>query len=198
MRNCTSRVSSHFHPSHDFSPCSMRNGTYVCAHDTVPLVLWCAAHQLRDYRRALWTTASALGDRDTTCAMVGGIVACRVGHQGLPTDWLARREQLPSQDIRPRPIARPRQPGQIATGVARSRPIPKCAAAGTSGSDLRIRPTIARTSERRCGAGQSGGSRRDDVPCCDTTADGNDSRPGATIGLGSADAKPRSAAEGLL
>jgi ADP-ribosylglycohydrolase len=81
------------------------NGTHVSAQDTVPLVLWCAAHQLHDYRRALWTTVSALGDRDTTCAMVGGIVACRVGHQGLPTDWLACREQLPTQDIGPTPIA---------------------------------------------------------------------------------------------
>jgi ADP-ribosylglycohydrolase len=81
------------------------NGTQVSAQDTVPLVLWCAAHQLDDYRRALWRTVSALGDRDTTCAMVGGIVACRVGHQGLPTDWLTCREQLPARGISPTPIA---------------------------------------------------------------------------------------------
>jgi hypothetical protein len=29
-------------------------------------------------RSDLWQTVSVLGDRDTTCAMVGGIVACRV------------------------------------------------------------------------------------------------------------------------
>jgi ADP-ribosylglycohydrolase len=81
------------------------NGSHISCQDTVPLVLWCAAHHLHDYRRALWKTVSALGDRDTTCAMVGGIVACGVGHQGLPTDWLACREALPTQDISWTPIA---------------------------------------------------------------------------------------------
>ena len=79
---------------------ALGNGTQVSCQDTVPLVLWCAAHHLDDYRRALWKTVSALGDRDTTCAMVGGIVACRLGHQGLPTDWLACREPLPTQHMR--------------------------------------------------------------------------------------------------
>lgn len=81
------------------------NGTHISCQDTVPLVLWCAAHHLHDYRWALWKTVSALGDRDTTCAMVGGIVACRVGHQGLPTDWLACREPLPPQEISLTPTA---------------------------------------------------------------------------------------------
>ena len=71
------------------------NGSHVSAQDTVPLVLWCASQHLNDYERALWLTVSALGDRDTTCAMVGGIVACRVGRTGLPAGWLARRESLP-------------------------------------------------------------------------------------------------------
>jgi ADP-ribosylglycohydrolase len=84
---------------------ALGNGTNISCQDTVPLVLWCAAHHLHDYRRALWETVSALGDRDTNCAMVGGIVACRVGHQGLPTDWLACREPLPTQDIGRTPTA---------------------------------------------------------------------------------------------
>jgi ADP-ribosylglycohydrolase len=84
---------------------ALGNGSQISVQDTVPLVLWCAAHQLDDYRRALWRTVSALGDRDTTCAMVGGIVACRIGHERLPTDWLARREPLPNQDISPTPTA---------------------------------------------------------------------------------------------
>jgi ADP-ribosylglycohydrolase len=45
------------------------NGSLISAQDTVPLVLWRAAHHLRNYQRVLWTTVSALGDRDTTCAM---------------------------------------------------------------------------------------------------------------------------------
>lgn len=91
------------------------NGTNISAQDTVPLALWCAAQQLVDFRAALWLTVSALGDRDTTCAMVGGIVACRVGREGLPADWLARRERLPLTiaALRPRaaqPAATPTPP----------------------------------------------------------------------------------------
>lgn len=68
-------------------------GERVSAQDTVPFCLWCAAHHLDDYAEALWTTAAGLGDRDTTCAIVGGIVAIPSG--GPPAEWLARREPLP-------------------------------------------------------------------------------------------------------
>jgi ADP-ribosylglycohydrolase len=78
---------------------ALGNGSRVSAQDTVPLVLWCAARYPDDFTEALWLTVSALGDRDTTCAMVGGIVACRVGHEGLPGDWLGRREPLPALDL---------------------------------------------------------------------------------------------------
>ena len=79
------------------------NGSEVSAQDTVPLVVWCASQHLNDYEQALWLTVSALGDRDTTCAMVGGIVACRVGLDGIPAEWLNRREPLPAPpDVRGR------------------------------------------------------------------------------------------------
>jgi ADP-ribosylglycohydrolase len=78
------------------------NGSRVSAQDTVPLVLWCAAAHPDNYEEALWLTVSALGDRDTTCAMVGGIVACRVDRHGLPAQWLDRREPLPPLDTGPR------------------------------------------------------------------------------------------------
>lgn len=42
----------------------------------------------------MWATVSGLGDRDTTCAIVGGIVALRVGLAGLPSEWLSHREPL--------------------------------------------------------------------------------------------------------
>jgi len=71
------------------------NGSRITAQDTVPLALWCAAHHLHDYEQALWVTVSALGDRDTTCAIVGGIVAGHVGTDGLPREWLSRCERLP-------------------------------------------------------------------------------------------------------
>ncbi len=71
------------------------NGSQLLSQDTVPYCLWCAAKHLGDYREALWTTVSALGDRDTTCAIVGGIVALSVGPEAIPTEWLRAREPLP-------------------------------------------------------------------------------------------------------
>jgi ADP-ribosylglycohydrolase len=70
------------------------NGSRVTSPDTVPFALWCAARHLDHFEEALWATVSGLGDRDTTCAIVGGVVALAVGPAGLPTDWLAAREPL--------------------------------------------------------------------------------------------------------
>jgi ADP-ribosylglycohydrolase len=70
------------------------NGTMISSQDTVPLALWCAARHLTDFEAAMWATVSALGDRDTTCAIVGGIVALKVGYAGLPPDWRSARESL--------------------------------------------------------------------------------------------------------
>lgn len=72
------------------------NGTRVTAQDTVPYVLWCAAHHLENYEEAVWFTASGFGDIDTNCAMVGGIVAGYVGKEGIPIEWLGYREELPA------------------------------------------------------------------------------------------------------
>ena len=72
------------------------NGTKVSAQDTVPFVLWCAAQNLDNYEEALWLTVSGLGDRDTTCAIVGGIVALYAGVENIPDAWLSAREALPN------------------------------------------------------------------------------------------------------
>lgn len=69
-------------------------GRLVSAQDTVPFCLWAAANSLNDYEEALWLTVSGLGDRDTTCAIVGGIVALSAPE--IPARWLACREPLPS------------------------------------------------------------------------------------------------------
>ncbi len=71
------------------------SGNLVTAQDTVPFTLWCAARHLDDYAQALFTTISGLGDCDTNCAIVGGIVAAYTGPAGIPTDWLQAREPLP-------------------------------------------------------------------------------------------------------
>jgi ADP-ribosylglycohydrolase len=70
-------------------------GVLISAPDTVPYAIWCAARHLDDLTDALWTTASVGGDIDTTCAIVGGIVAGRTGLRSVPPEWLAAREALP-------------------------------------------------------------------------------------------------------
>jgi ADP-ribosylglycohydrolase len=72
---------------------ALGNGSRVISQDTVPFALWCAAHRLDSFQNALWFTVSGLGDRDTTCAIVGGIVALRAGAE-IPRVWLEAREPL--------------------------------------------------------------------------------------------------------
>jgi ADP-ribosylglycohydrolase len=71
-------------------------GTLISAPDTVPYAIWCAARHLDDLVEALWATVSAGGDMDTTCAIVGGIVAARTGLDATPREWLNAREPLPA------------------------------------------------------------------------------------------------------
>lgn len=73
---------------------ALGNGTGVAAQDTVPFTLWCATGHLDDFEEALWRTVSGLGDRDTTCAIVGGIVALYTGIDGIPPEWRAARETI--------------------------------------------------------------------------------------------------------
>jgi len=68
-------------------------GDRASAQDTVPFAIWCAARHLHDYEAAFWATVSGLGDRDTTCAMVGGIVALSTETE-IPAAWLQAREPL--------------------------------------------------------------------------------------------------------
>jgi ADP-ribosylglycohydrolase len=70
-------------------------GERISAPDTVPFAVWCAARHPDDLVEALWATASAGGDVDTTCAIVGGIVAARTGLAEVPQEWLTRAEPLP-------------------------------------------------------------------------------------------------------
>lgn len=65
--------------------------------------MFCAAQHLDSYEDALWATVAGLGDRDTTCAIAGGIVGCGVP---VPAAWLAAREALPAV-VRQAGAARP-------------------------------------------------------------------------------------------
>ncbi|MGW7333163.1 ADP-ribosylglycohydrolase family protein, partial [Streptomyces sp. NPDC054840] len=70
------------------SPCPgaaelLGSGRRISAPDTVPFALWCAAGEPDDVAEALWRTLEGWGDRDTTCAIVGGVVAARAGLSGV-------------------------------------------------------------------------------------------------------------------
>ena len=82
-------------------------GDDVAAFDTVPFALWSAASRPDDYEEAFWRAVVALGDRDTTCAIAGAVVAARVGRAGIPDSWLAAREPLPVWVDRLMPDQRP-------------------------------------------------------------------------------------------
>ena len=70
------------------------SGYGVISQDTVPYCLWCAARHPDSFPDALWATIQGFGDCDTTCAIVGGIVALGAGHESIPSDWLAARESI--------------------------------------------------------------------------------------------------------
>ena len=72
------------------------NGSKISSQDTVGFSVLMAAEHLDDYENAMWATVAGLGDRDTTCAIVGGIIACFVGEEGIPLLWRHSREALPS------------------------------------------------------------------------------------------------------
>jgi ADP-ribosylglycohydrolase len=73
---------------------ALGNGSRVTAPDTVPFTVWVAAMHLHDYRAAIWSTIHGGGDVDTTCAIVGGIVALACGPEGIPEEWIESRESL--------------------------------------------------------------------------------------------------------
>jgi ADP-ribosylglycohydrolase len=86
-------------------------GANITAHDTVPFAVWCAARHLDSYEDALWTACATPGldhapnalalcaiDRDTIGAIVGGIVACAVGMDGIPLLWREATERLAESD----------------------------------------------------------------------------------------------------
>lgn len=71
-------------------------GEQISCPDTVPFVVWMAATHPDDYAEAVWHVAAVGGDRDTTAAMVGGIVAGRTGAGAIPAQWINRAETFPT------------------------------------------------------------------------------------------------------
>jgi len=77
---------------------TLGNGHEISAQDTVPFCLWVVAKYPDDFVEAVWATAGAGGDVDTTCAIVGGILGARLGlgPGGVPDEWVRRCEPLPA------------------------------------------------------------------------------------------------------
>lgn len=83
-------------------------GSNVTSQDTVPFAVWAAVRHIDSYEEALWTATTHPGldlcsnamaifaiDRDTVGAIVGGIVACATGVEGIPIQWRDASEKLP-------------------------------------------------------------------------------------------------------
>ncbi|WP_449400093.1 ADP-ribosylglycohydrolase family protein [Chryseobacterium wanjuense] len=74
---------------------TLGNGIKMTAQDTVPIVIWMLSRYRNNFEECLWNTVSALGDRDTTCAMAGGVsvVCCE---ENTILDWIKNVENWKS------------------------------------------------------------------------------------------------------
>lgn len=90
-------AASRLSPDADLSEAVARlgNGAKVTCFDTVPLALWIAFRHLDDFESAIRHAVAAGGDTDTLAAIVGGIVAARVGAEAIPARWREAVETLP-------------------------------------------------------------------------------------------------------
>ncbi|MFZ4931685.1 ADP-ribosylglycohydrolase family protein [Chryseobacterium sp. Mn2064] len=78
-------------PSTELLIRTLGNGVQMTAQDTVPLVIWMLSRYRRNFEECLWNTVSVLGDRDTTCAMAGGVSILYSSESILPA-WTKRVE----------------------------------------------------------------------------------------------------------
>jgi ADP-ribosylglycohydrolase len=74
---------------------ALGTGRDAAAYDTVPFALWSAVQTPADFVATFWRTVSGLGDRDTTCAIAGAIVAAHAGADAVPRGWMEIVEPLP-------------------------------------------------------------------------------------------------------
>jgi ADP-ribosylglycohydrolase len=78
-------------PSIELLVKTLGNGIKMTAQDTVPLVIWMLSRYRKNFEECLWNTVSALGDRDTTCAMAGGVSILCCDEDTIP-DWTKKIE----------------------------------------------------------------------------------------------------------
>lgn len=73
-------------PSVELLVKTLGNGVKMTAQDTVPMVIWMLSRYRNNFEECLWNTVSALGDRDITCAMAGGVSILCCDEKDIP-DW---------------------------------------------------------------------------------------------------------------
>jgi ADP-ribosylglycohydrolase len=78
-------------PSIELLVKTLGNGIKMTAQDTVPIVIWMLSRYRNNFEECLWNTVSALGDRDTTCAMAGGISILCCNENTVPI-WIKNIE----------------------------------------------------------------------------------------------------------
>ena len=88
----------HFH--HDTIKTVLGNGIKMMSQDTVPFCIWCAAHYQDNFENALWKGVSVLGDRDTICAIIGGMVMMSTDEKFIPSDWVNQVENFEESGFR--------------------------------------------------------------------------------------------------
>lgn len=76
------------------------NGIKILAQDTVPFSIWCVAHNQNNFEEAMWKAISVLGDRDTICAIVGGIVIMSSEEESIPDKWQKSVESIENSIFR--------------------------------------------------------------------------------------------------
>ncbi|MCH8148359.1 MAG: ADP-ribosylglycohydrolase family protein [Planctomycetes bacterium] len=73
----------------------LERGVTGYVYHTVPVALHAWLKNQHDFRSAVTDVIRCGGDTDTTAAIVGGIVGCAVGKEGIPSEWLTRLCEWP-------------------------------------------------------------------------------------------------------
>jgi ADP-ribosylglycohydrolase len=73
----------------------LKNGVSGYMYHTVPVVIHAWLSHSDDYRSAVASVIRCGGDADSTAAIVGGIVGCRVGKEHFPESWVQRLAEWP-------------------------------------------------------------------------------------------------------
>ena len=63
-------------------------GTGICAHDSVPIAIYCALRHPGHFDRTIHEAVFAGGDTDTIASMAGAVAGALAGQQAIPQRWI--------------------------------------------------------------------------------------------------------------